>query len=204
MSSGTAASEGPASPKTKRSQTVSLVLLATAGAAAVSLGAVDPSQREEDVLVYPNPEACIAGRIRPESECRSEYEIARRAYPEAAPRYSTRSDCEAHHGPGHCLSGETVSSTARGRHVPVMAGYLIGRSAAQGLTPQPVYDHAPNKAVQAHSGTTSGGYCTSSGSRITTSSGGSSSSARVSSVAVRPAAFGGFGNTGRSFFSHGS
>lgn len=201
MASGTDAAEGPTSPKAKRSQTVSLVLLATAGAAAFTLGAVDPSQREEDVLVYPNPEACVIGRIRPEPECRSEYATARQAYPEAAPRYGTLSDCEAHHGPAHCLSGEVVSPTARGRHVPMMAGYLIGRSAAQGLTPQPVYDHAPNKAVQAHSG--SGGYCTSSGARISTASGGSSSAARISSAAVRPASFGGFGNTGRSFFSHG-
>ncbi|MEG9525030.1 MAG: DUF1190 domain-containing protein, partial [Hyphomicrobiales bacterium] len=47
--------------RSKRSATISLVLLAGAGAAALLLARRDPSQREEDALVYGNDGACIAG-----------------------------------------------------------------------------------------------------------------------------------------------
>lgn len=195
-------SQSPAPSRIKRSTLVTLVLVAGAGSTALVLGSLDPSQREEDILVYPGPDACSAGGIRTDSDCRRDYAIALKAYPEAAPRYPGLSDCEAHHGPAHCVPGEAVAVSAAGRYVPVMAGYLLGRRADQDLTPQPLYHHRPNEAVQAHSG--HGGYCTSSGSRIVTASGGASSRARVSSAAVRQASFGGFGQTGRSFSSHGS
>ena len=98
-------------PRIMRSQTVTLVMLAGAGAAALGLGHLDPSQDEEDVLVYANPEACIAGRIRMEADCRSEYLAARAIYPESAPRYATLLDCEAHHGAHHCLPGASVAAS---------------------------------------------------------------------------------------------
>ncbi|MFD1303923.1 DUF1190 domain-containing protein [Methylobacterium marchantiae] len=194
-------------PRVMRSQTVTLVMLAGAGAAAFGLAHVDPSQDEEDVLVYANPEACIAGRVRTEAECRSEYLTARAAYPESAPRYATMIDCEAHHGALHCLPGASVASSATGRFVPMMAGYVIGRRDDQDLDPQPLYDHAPKErtasGVGTGGGSSGGGYCTGWGGRVTTSSGGASSSARVASSAVRRVAFGGFGSTGRGFSSHG-
>ncbi|MER2269436.1 DUF1190 domain-containing protein [Methylobacterium oxalidis] len=185
-------------PRSKRSQTVSLVLLCGAGAAALGLGALDPSQREEDVLVYASAEACAAGRVRTEADCRRDYGIARAAYPAAAPRYGGERDCESHHGRSHCVTDAAAGLPPGGRYVPVMAGYLIGRRPEQELPPQPVFDHAPESG--GHGG--GSGYCTGSGGRIATASGGRSASARVSSAAVRPASFGGFGATGRSF-SHG-
>ncbi|WP_245259346.1 DUF1190 domain-containing protein [Methylobacterium sp. 77] len=192
-------------PRRMRSQTVTLVMLAGAGAAAIGLGHLDPSQNEEDVLVYANPDACIAGRIRSVADCRSEYLTAGGAYPESAPRYATLLDCEAHHGARHCLFGESVAASATGKFVPMMAGYVIGRRRSQELEPQPVYDHAPQErtASGTGAGASGGGYCTGWGGRIVTSSAGTSSSARVASSAVRKVAFGGFGSTGRSFSSHG-
>ncbi|WP_244477892.1 MULTISPECIES: DUF1190 domain-containing protein [unclassified Methylobacterium] len=193
-------------PRLMRSQTVTLVMLAGAGAAAFGLARLDPSQDEESVLVYANADACIAGTRRTEEDCRSEYLTARAAYPEVAPRYATVTDCEAHHGPSHCLPGDGVAVSAAGRFVPRMAGYVIGRRIDQNLPPQPIFDHAPNSEAS-HSGSAGhsggAGYCTSWGGRITTSSGGASSSARVASSAVRKVAYGGFGSTGRSFSSHG-
>lgn len=191
-------------PPRKRSTTVTLVLVAGAGVTALALGRCDPSQREEDVLVYASPDACIAGGIRTEADCRSQYAGAREAYPEAAPRYGSFAECEAHHGAGHCLTGADVAASATGRFVPVLAGYVIGRRAEQALEPQPVYDHAPNPSGAAYSGSGGGGYCTGWGGRIVTAHGGAASSARVSSAAVRTASFGGFGGTGRGFASHGS
>ncbi|AWN41858.1 DUF1190 domain-containing protein [Methylobacterium durans] len=186
-------------PGPKRSQTISLLLLCGAGAAAIGLGALDPSQREEDVLVYPSAEACAAGRIRTDADCRRDYATARAAYPSAAPRYSSEPACESHHGRGHCLADTAAGLAPGGRYLPVMAGYVIGRRAEQDLPPQPVFDHAPEAA--GHGG--GGGYCTGSGGRIATGSGGRSASARVSSAAVRPVSFGGFGATGRAHSSGG-
>lgn len=187
-----------------RSQTVTLVMLAGAGAAAFGLARIDPSQNEEDVLVYPNAEACMAGRIRTDADCREEYLTARASYPGAAPLYATMIDCEAHHGASHCLPGDGIVLSATGRFVPRMAGYVIGRRADQELTPQPIFDHAPTSASAVSAGHSGGaGYCTAWGGRITTSSGGATSTARVASSAVRQVAYGGFGSTGRSFSSHG-
>ena len=192
----------PPAPRSKRSQTVSLVLVAGAGATALWLGALDPSQREEDVLVYPTPEACAAARIRSEGDCRREHGIAQAAYRTAAPRYATMSECERHHGFGHCTGGEVLGDdSARGKFVPLMSAYLIGRTAEQALEPQPLFDHEP-EAGSSGSSSGHGGYCTGAGSRIVTSAGGRSSSARVSSSSVRTASFGGFSGTGRSVASH--
>jgi uncharacterized protein YgiB involved in biofilm formation len=195
--------------RSKRSQTVSLVLVAGAGAAALGLGGIDPSQREEDVLVYADAAACTAEGIRPEDECRGEYAVARQAYPTAAPRYAGLIDCERHHGPGHCLSGSEVgggpSVEARAGYLPRMAGYLIGRRASQGITPQPVFDHAP-RAGHAAAAAGHGGYCTGGGARILTGSGGRASAGRMRTAALHGTTFGGFGQTGRAFSasSHGS
>lgn len=200
MSSQAEGSPNPERGRFKRSESVTLVLLAGAGAAAWGLARIDSSQREEDVLVYASPEACIAARLRTEADCRSQYATARLAYPGAAPRYETEAACRAHHGSGHCVPGESVGPQAAGRFVPVMAGYVVGRTPEQDLDPQPIYDHSPTGSG-GHGGG-GGGYCTGWGGRVATAGSGSSV-ARVASSAVRPASFGGFGATGRGFAAHG-
>jgi len=187
-------------PTSKRSQSVTLVLMAGAGATALGLAQIDRSQREEDILVYPSPEACGAAHIRTEADCRRDYALARAAYPEGAPRYATEAQCEAHHGRSHCLPGGLVAPSAAGRFVPMMAAFLVGRRPEQDLPPQPVYDHRPGETSGGtpHGG---GGYCTGWGGRVVTGGGGTASSGRVASAAVRQAAFGGFGATGRGFSS---
>lgn len=191
--------------RSKRSQTVSLVLIAGAGAAALGLASLDPSQREDDVLVYADAAACAAEGIRPQEECREEYAVALKAYPTAAPRYASLADCEGHHGPEHCRPGSEVSTEASSGYLPRMAGYLIGRRASQGIAPQPVFEHAP-RAGHAAAAAGHGGYCTGGGTRIVTGSGGRASAARVRTAALRGTSFGGFGQTGRAFSSgsHGS
>ena len=110
----------------KRSTTVALVLVAGAGATALALGRYDPSQREEDVLVYGGPDACIRGGIRTETDCRSTYATALAAYPEAAPRYLSLADCEGHHGTGHCVDGTAVATSAAGRFVHAVRSPRLG------------------------------------------------------------------------------
>lgn len=185
----------------KRSQTVSLVLVTGAGLAAFGLARLDASRAEEDVLVYADAQACEEGRIRPADECRSEYTRARAAYPALAPRYDRQGTCESHHGTGHCLPGGVVTAEAEGRYLPRMAAYLIGRSAEQNLEPQPVFDHAP-RGSGGSGGGGHAGYCTGAGSRVS-AVGGRSVATRVSSAAVRPASFGGLGGTGHAYASRG-
>lgn len=195
--------------RSKRSQTVSLVLLVGAGAAAWALGRADPSQREEDALVYPTEEGCAAATLRSAEECGSAFREARALYPRIAPRYATNAECETHHGPGGCLAGGGVASEAAGWFIPVMSGVMLGRTAAQGLPVQPLFPHRPEERREA-SGGHGGGYCTSSGGRVWASSGGSGSTARVSSAVARSrdtsarVVRGGLGSTGRSFASSSS
>lgn len=190
----------PSKPPIKRSQTVSLALLATAGVAALGIGEFDWSQKEEDIVVYADADACITAKLRSETDCRSDYAKARAAYPWGAPRYATMNLCESHHGAGHCVAGETVTEGARGQFVPRMAAYFMARKAEQAVEPEPIYEHQPQSASSSSSSGT-GGYCRSGGGRIWTSSGGRASSARVSSASLRRTSFGGFGSTGRSFSS---
>lgn len=189
---------------TKRSQTVSTVLVAGAGLAALSLGSLTRAAPSKDVLVYPDAAACAAEGIRPAGECRSEYATARAAYPRMAPHYDTEGACARHHGSFRCLTD--AAAPAAQRFVPRMAGYMIGRTAAQGVTPEPVYDHASG-----HGGH-GGSYCTGSGGKVATGSGGSASSGKLTAASSKGSAvgfssgkttYGGFGDSGRGFSSFG-
>ncbi|PXW64217.1 DUF1190 domain-containing protein [Methylobacterium sp. B4] len=180
----------------KRSQTVSTVLVAGAGLAALSLGSITRTAPSRDVLVYADPSACAAEGIRPAGECHNEYRIARAAYPGTAPHYDSQGACERHHGGSRCLDDATAAGSLR--FVPRMAGYMIGRSAAQGVTPEPVYDHASG-----HGGH-GGSYCTGSGTKVSTGSGGSASSGKVHGSSLgSKVSFGGFGSSGKGFSSFG-
>lgn len=190
---------------TKRSQTVSTALVASAGLAAFGLGSLTWVTPSQNVLIYPDAAACAAEGIRPAAECQSEYATARAAYPRTAPHYDTELDCARHHGSFRCSTDAAATSSQR--FVPRMAGYMMGRSAAQGLTPEPVYDH-----IAGHGGH-GGSYCTGSGSAISTGTGRSASSGTLTSVSQGSVSkgtspgktsFGGFGGSGKSFSSFGS
>ncbi|QGY00820.1 DUF1190 domain-containing protein [Methylobacterium mesophilicum SR1.6/6] len=202
--------------RVKRSATISLVLIAGAGAAAFLLARRDPSQREEDALVYDNDGACIAAGVRPADACIAAYRAALDSDAAGAPRYPTLAACERHHGPGGCTA-RTGDKTGDGTgnpavFVPLMAGYMIGRTEAQGLPAQPLYRHAPEEEREAAggSGGFASGYCTGAGGRVFTTGGGSvarvsSAVARTTTSAPRTLARGGFGATGRAvsaFSSH--
>jgi uncharacterized protein YgiB involved in biofilm formation len=175
----------------KRSQTVSTVLVASAGLAALGLGSLDRTAPSKDVLVYVDAAACAADGIRPADECRSDYATA---YPSTAPHYGSSPECEGHHGTSHCQPDPNAPT----QFVPRMAGYLLGRRAADWVTPEPVYDHR-----QGHGGH-DGSYCTGSGGKVSTGSGGHASSAKLKPAAAKATSFGGFGGSGKSFSSFGS
>lgn len=182
---------------TKRSQTVSTVLVAGAGLAALSLGSLDRTIPGRDVLVYADVTACAADAIRAADDCRSAYDVARAAYPSSAPHYESLPRCEQHHGSNRCETDGAVDLPDPMRFVPRMAGYLLGRTAADGVTPEPVYDHSSGQSGH------HGAYCTGSGGRITTGSGAHASSGTLKSGSAQATKFGGFGHSGRGFSSFG-
>lgn len=187
--------------RSKRSATISLVLVAGAGAAAFGLARLDSTQRDEDVLVYGSLGACIAERVRSAAACTQAEAAARAAYAASAPRYGTPAECERHHGRGGCVPGETVTPDAQGRFLPTMAAFMMGRTDEQDLPVQPLYAHAPEEQ-QAHGGGHASGFCTGSGGRVIATGGTSrthvpASVARSTASTPHTIARGGFGGTGR-------
>jgi uncharacterized protein YgiB involved in biofilm formation len=179
----------------KRSETVTLILLAGAGAAAVALARIDPTQRMEDIRIYPNAEACSAGRVRTAEECRTDYAEALETYATAAPAYRTLDLCEAQHGVGQCRRQDAARQPLGDMFVPQMAAYAVGLTAAQKLEPQPLFRNADPQRSLGLVSTSS--YRTSWGCPIYPAADGASSAARVPAASVRRAVFGGFGGTGR-------
>ncbi|MGU3359974.1 DUF1190 domain-containing protein [Methylobacterium sp. M6A4_1b] len=179
----------------KRSETVTLILLAGAGAASVALARIDPTQRMEDIRVYPNAEACGLGRVRTVEDCRAEYAEALRTYATAAPAYPTRDLCEAQHGIGQCRRRDTAAQPGDESFVPLMVAYAVGLTAAQELEPQPLFRNAG--ADRSLGPASPASYRTSWGCPIAPAADGTSSAARVPAASVRRTVFGGFGATGR-------
>lgn len=209
-----------AARRSKRSAAVSLVLVAGAGAAALTLGGLDPSQREEEALVYGTLGACIAQQLRGAEACSAAYTSAQETYAATAPRYETEADCQRHHGTGGCTPGAQVTEAARGRYLPVMAAFMMGRTDAQDLPVQPLYPHAPEEERDEAGTATAGhrgGYCTGAGGRVAYAGGASrvhvpasvartaSTTSTTTSTTPRTVSRGGFGGTGRATaFSGGS
>jgi uncharacterized protein YgiB involved in biofilm formation len=195
----------------KRSATVSLVLVAGAGAAALALGRLDSSQREEEMLVYGSLGACIAQQVRSAEACIAAAKDAQSAYAATAPRYETEADCQRHHGRGGCVPGATVTEAAAGRTLPVMAAFMMGRTDEQAVPVQPLYPHAPEEeepGQAASGGGHAGGYCTASGGRVAYVGSGSgvhvaATIARTVATTPRTVSRGGFGGTGRSTMASG-
>ncbi|TGD98345.1 DUF1190 domain-containing protein [Methylobacterium nonmethylotrophicum] len=204
------APEAPKIPRrSKRSATISLVLVAGAGAAAVGLARLDATQKDEDVLVYGTLGACIAERLRSPEACTDADRAARTAYAATAPRYETLADCERHHGSGGCVPGVSVTAEAADKYLPAMAAFMMGRTEEQNLAVQPLYAHAPEEQGQGHAGAAHmGGYCTGWGGRVAYAGGASrvhvpASVAHTTSSTPRLVARGGFGGTGRAMASAG-
>ncbi|ACL60408.1 DUF1190 domain-containing protein [Methylobacterium nodulans] len=196
-------------PGSKRSQAVSLALLLGAGATAYGLARRDPSQQEEDALVYRDLAACLAQGARRREDCEAADREARALYPQVAPRYATQAACEAHHGCGGCRAGDAVTPAAAGAFIPALSGFMLGRTPEQNLPVQPLYRHE-TRGCGSGGGGHGSSYCTSAGGRVWTAGSGSST-ARVSSAVARTAAStprvvasGGFGGTGHAMASgHG-
>src|SRR4051812_36610470 len=192
----------------KRSQTLSLVLLAGAGVAAYAVARHDPSQRGEDALIYRSEQECVEARLRSPADCHDGFEAAGAAHATSAPRYQALADCESHHGRGSCVGGAAATPQAAAHFVPVMAAYMIGRTAPQAMPPQPPYPHRDDQRDPAEGGRGgASGYCTGSGGYVRRASGGGvsrvASSTRTTVTTPRVVSRGGMGATGKAMAAHG-
>lgn len=180
----------------KRSQVVSLALLATAGAAAYGISRLGTV---EEVMFYADGAACLIDGILSERDCRQDSAAAKRTYPIDAPRYADRQACESRHGPDHCVGGETVAASAAGQAVPRMAGYVTARPnnrIVDRLRPAPVYDKAPDDQK-------AGLYRTGKQARVVSVSELRPSFAELQNGTVLRPRFGGFGGSGHGYSFHG-
>jgi uncharacterized protein YgiB involved in biofilm formation len=207
----------------KRSRLVSLVLLAGVGATAWTLGRVDPSQKEDEVVTFGNEAECAQVGGRTPEDCRAALAQAQAEHAKAAPRYEALADCETQHGAGRCEPGSRVG--AGSYFVPAMIGFMLARNLGQGLGARPLYGAGlvppppPPRQEPAGGGGgggasrwTSGGsgaYRTASGTVV--QSPGAAGVARAPATVVRSApsqprivSRGGFGSTGRAISTSSS
>lgn len=199
----------------KRSRAVSLVLLAGAGVVAWSLAKRDPSQAEEDVYAFTTEGDCVMSGQRAAIDCQQGFATAADLHRQSAPRFASKSDCEAEYGANGCEPGARYG--AGSAFVPIMVGYMMGAATRQALPPQPLYGdpQQPREEQATSSGGGGGGgggsrsstrsrsFKTAAGTTIRTSIGSitaraPSSEVRSVSRSPRVVSRGGFGSTGRS------
>lgn len=113
----------------KRSRTARLVLM---GLSPLVLSACEERQ---EALIYPTIEACIAGGVVSESDCRQGHDAAKFASNGSAPQYVNRADCESDFGAEQCRAAPQT-----GFFFPFMSGFLIARALDGGrYSSQPLY-----------------------------------------------------------------
>lgn len=139
----------------KRSQSIRLVLLGSAGLLALSgcdqgpdpLARNDFFQSEQQCASVANPDAC-----------RQALADARAEHQRTAPAFTSREACEARFGAESCTEttqpplpaqlqdqpgGQQTAQSGGSWFLPVMLGYMMGRTTS-GFTSQPVYRDANN------------------------------------------------------------
>jgi uncharacterized protein YgiB involved in biofilm formation len=74
-----------------------------------------------------------------EQECITNHKQAQRTHIAAAPKYTSRSDCEADFGTEKCELAPQRTTSGGSVFMPMMAGYLMGSMLSGGGRGQPLY-----------------------------------------------------------------
>ncbi|MFN4087842.1 MAG: DUF1190 domain-containing protein [Alphaproteobacteria bacterium] len=136
----------------KRSRSIRLVLLGSAGALMLS-GCEDPVDVATRGQLFTDAQACESAYDR--EECLDAYRRAETAHVETAPKFTTREECEAEFGVENCTTGprlaagegDPAQANAGGSwFMPVMMGYMMGRMMGGGVATTPVYRDTQNTA----------------------------------------------------------
>lgn len=120
----------------KRSRYVALLAM---GASALVLSACGES--ETPAGVYTSVEQCLADKQFTDDECSKAFDTAKEEHKKVAPKYASKSDCEADFGAGKCEESPYRTTTGTSTFMPLMVGYMLGRAlgGAPGFRPQPLY-----------------------------------------------------------------
>lgn len=120
----------------KRSRHVALLAM---GASALVLSACGES--ETPAGVYTSADQCIADKQFSEAECTKAFDTAKEEHKKVAPKYAAKADCEADFGVGKCEESPYRTSSGTSTFMPLLVGYMLGRSLAgqPAFTPQPLY-----------------------------------------------------------------
>ncbi|MCC2095277.1 MAG: DUF1190 domain-containing protein [Hyphomicrobiales bacterium] len=134
-----ASRNGEKSGGRKRTMVVSLLAL---GAGAVTIGSYMSSSdgQKSDNKLFTSQAQCERDSAVPKEQCGKQYVAALQAHEKNAPKFPSQASCEQEHGQGQCVHPSTsTSSVYRSYFVPVMSGYLLGRTAAGGYQSAPLY-----------------------------------------------------------------
>lgn len=134
----------------KRSGRVALIAMGVS----VSALALTGCEEQVDALQYSSVESCIVGAELSEADCKAGFAAAQKDHARVAPKYQSRTDCEAEHGAAACQqpASQTQASTGGGLWMPLMAGYMMGRLMSGGVAPQPLYRSSSPGKVRTASG----------------------------------------------------
>lgn len=127
----------------KKSSTVRLVLLGSAG---IALGACGDDGPPKDAKFFSSLNECSS--IHGEASCQDAKTASEKIHLAEAPRFGRQQECEAQFGAGNC---ETRQAGASSFFLPLMAGYMMGKMSGGGAFNQPVY-RGPNNAAVMPSG----------------------------------------------------
>jgi len=130
----------------KKSRSIRLVLLGSAGITLAACGDDGPPQ---DAQFYSSVADCAA--VYDTATCESVKAEAEQKFAEEAPKFTRKEECEAEFGPGNC---ETQQASSGGSiFMPMMMGYMMGSMLSGGNRfAQPVYRGANGSAVMPNGG----------------------------------------------------
>ena len=119
----------------KRSKQIALV---TMGVSALALTACSEAQTE--AAVYATLEECQSDAVLSQEQCAAAFKQAKTEHAQVAPKYTSKADCEADFGEEKCETAPYRSSSGSSVFMPLMVGYMMGRTmGAGGVHPQPLY-----------------------------------------------------------------
>lgn len=123
----------------KKSRSIRLVLLGSAGITLAACGDDGPPQ---DAQFYSSVADCAA--VYDTATCESVKAEAEQKFAEEAPKFTRKEECEAEFGPGNC---ETQQASSGGSiFMPMMMGYMMGRMTGGAFAATPLYRDTQNTA----------------------------------------------------------
>ena len=137
----------------KRSRSIRLVLLGSAGAFMLS-GCDDPVDVATKGQLFTDAQACESSYDQ--KECLEAYKRAETAHVDTAPKFANRAECEAEFGVENCTpaprqtaaEGDPAQANAGGGSwfMPAMMGFMMGRMMGGGYAAAPIYRDTQNNA----------------------------------------------------------